>query len=46
MIADGCEFAFQDDGNILKLVVIVNLNVLILRITELHTLKGYILYDM
>ena len=24
MIADGCEFAFLDDGNIQKLVVIVN----------------------
>jgi len=24
VIADRCEFAFQDDGNILKLVVIVN----------------------
>ena len=24
MIADGCEFALLDDGNILKLVVTVN----------------------
>lgn len=45
MTADGCD-GFRDDGNILKSVVIVILNVLILRITELCTLKGYILYDM